>query len=810
MSIPNDDPTEVSIDAGEFTVGIDGPATQDYTRDDNDAVLAKVEFSTGGEKIDLKDFFIAIEAESQTGAYLGTNGRSSGTAFATGDAMKVTEMLEDVELRNTVTGRTIDGVVLNTLSTDSGQGTTTNKGNYQIYRFDDFIVHGDEVWELRVDLIDNDVGNHPANGDQFKIHICGEPKQILVSSALTTNSTGCNFSNLLASASTAYQMDIEGLSTGDTVGDVRPRGVISGNFHRIANANMTVAVKSLNTRDTTVKNAKDVNLLRFEVRAGEAEDILFTKSVFEAASGSLQNMKNYALWVDTDGDGDVDTILEDGVASQNNTVSFTDLAGGGFVVPAEDTILFEVHGDVASSLVNNGFQMRFATGSSVTFIEAEELDDGSNLSGLRVDGVLHGSATSADITVSTVPSTIWLLVNQGDLYVTQDSTPTRSRQLLGGALGEAVLRLQFHAENEDIDVTDLQLTNSGSTASSVDRLELYLDGATQPFALATVGGCGSDDVNTTGRTFCANMESRQLVIAEGTDVDVIVKPRMKSDTSGGTAGQFIRLFVDHTDIANESTGSGAVRARGDQSSNNLSANDADGIAEGEIFIGRNTVTGSACTGGVSGENCLILGGKNVSVLSKITSIVNANPAPNNTGVPTGVTPFGQFKFTAAAHNNSNNGVNKVTLSGVVFNVTATNINMDATQFFFYNKADSTIRTQCADVRKSDGTSLIGTNASGSLLVGCEFLLQSSVNTQVDNGQESTFVLEGNVLNSQVQASAASTLQAALQNFDSISNGTFGYSSTSSHIDWLDRDSTDTQFFWIEYPETVVNSTTYKN
>ncbi|PIQ76383.1 hypothetical protein COV83_03555, partial [Candidatus Peregrinibacteria bacterium CG11_big_fil_rev_8_21_14_0_20_49_14] len=456
-------PDTITIDAGEFTIGIDGPATQDYTRDDNDAILGKIGFQTGGEDIDVKDLFIAVQAQTSTGVSLDN--------VTSGSYDQIHEVLEDVEIRNKATGRTIDGVRLTDTSA-SGQSAGTTLGTFQIYRFDDFIVKGDETWEFRVDFIDNGSGNHPASGDKFRIHICGEPTHILSAGSLTANTTTCDFGGLVATATTAYHMQVEGLSTGDKVGDVRPRGNIAGNFHRIAAATLTIAVKAIGTTDTAVENAKNITLFRFEARAGEAEDILFTKAVLESKSGSLLNGQNYTLWVDTDGDGVVDTILEDGVASQSSQIPFSDLAGGGYVIPAEETVIFEVHADISSTLTNGDLQVQFATGSSVTFLEAEELDDGSNLSGLKINGSFHNSVTSADIIVTTTDSQRWILVNQGDLFVTKDSTPLTNRQLLGGSLGAAVLRLQFHAENEAIDVTDLQIYSSGSTVSSVDRLEL--------------------------------------------------------------------------------------------------------------------------------------------------------------------------------------------------------------------------------------------------------------------------------------------------------------------------------------------------
>lgn len=815
ITLPVEDsnlPDTVAIDAGEFTIGIDGPPTQDYTRDDNDAVLGHVEFQTGGEDIDIKDLFIAIQATTSTGAPL--------ELVTTGSFDNVHEVAEDVEIRNRTTGRTIDGVRL-TGSTDSGVKSSGTLGTFQVYRFDDFIVKGNEMWEFRVDFIDNGAGNHPRNGDKFRIHICGEPTHILNGAALTTNGTGCDFGGLVTS-STSYQMQVEGLSTGDKVGDVRPRGNISGNFHRIATATMTISVKELGGGDTAVENAKNVNFFRFEARAGEAEDILFTKAVFEAKSGSLLNAQNYALWVDTDGDGTVDQILEDGVASQSSQIPFSDLVGGGFVIPAEETVVFEVHGDIATDPPNNDLQVQFATGSSVTFLEAEELDDGSNLSGLKINGSFHNSVTSADIIVTTVDSQLWTIVSQGDLFVTKDSTPVRNRQLLGGSLAESVLRLQFHAENEPIDVTDIQITSSGSNVNSVDRLELYISGDSTPFALATVGGCGSDSVPATNpqgatpvRTFCANMESRQLVVPEGADVDVLVRPKMKTDVAGGTSNDTVWFFVNYFPVSDESTGSGAIRARGDESSNNLTANDADGSPEGEVFVGIGTATSTGFKSNVN-QNDIIAGPKNVSVLAKITSITNASNFADGSAITSGIIDLGSFKVAAAAHDNSKNGLNDVVLSGVVFTVNATNVGIRSNSFKIYNKDNSSDSNKitCTPYNGITGTAMASNathQASGSLLIDCRGLAANSlIDTEIDEGEDITLALEGDVKQTNIAATSGgvSTLNVSINNFNSITRTAFGVASGEAHLQWLDKDTTTKAFTWIEYPDSSVKSTTF--
>ncbi len=829
-------PDTVTIDAGEFTIGIDGPAQEEYTRDDNDAVLANITFQTGGEDIDVKDIFVLVQATTSTGASMcntaaDVSAECGGTALT---ANQIHEVLEDVEIRNLTTGRTIDGVRL-TASTDLGYTTTAGaeQGTWQIYRFDDFIVRGDETWEFRVDFIDNGSGVHPKDGDKFRIHLCGEPTHILSAGALATNTTTCKFAGL-PTAATTWQMQVEGLSTGDKVGDVRPRGNLAGNFHKIATATLIITVKEIGTGDTAVENSKDVLFLRYEARAGEAEDILFTKAVFESASGSLNDGQNWALWVDTDGDGVVDTILEDGIASQSSQVSFTDLAGGGYVIPAEETVVFEVHADISSSLTNGRLEIRFDTGSTVTYIEAEELDDGSNLTNIKTNSTCLDSdgaaAATCDIVVTTVYSQLWTLRSQGDLFITKDSAPLRSRQLLGGVLGEAILRLELHAEHEPIDVTDIQFTSSGSLGTSLDRLELYRDGESTKFAEATKGGCGSDTKlshnpgnNSTSNstatpfefdqigsgsvtTFCVNMENGQLVVPDGDDIDIIVRPRMKTDEQGGVSNQVLALFI----------GSGAatydnvvVQARGSESSNDLTMSDQDGTAEGEVFVGAETATSN------SNSNSTVVGNKNVTVLSKITSITNANPDANGTAVPTGITAIAQFKFTAAAHSNSKNGDNDVILSGIVFNVNATNVEITANTFKFYNKADQTKTVTC-DEFDSGGTAI--TNImSGTIMIECVGLKAGDPDTRIDEGTDATFVLEADISNPNAQAAngGVSVLQVTLQKFDNIANTPFGAEgavSTRSHIQWRDEDqlASPPSFLWVEYPETTVKSTSYNS
>ncbi|MEK7217885.1 MAG: hypothetical protein AAB728_00295, partial [Patescibacteria group bacterium] len=663
-------------------------------------------------------------------------------------------------------------------------------------------VSGKETWQIKADFIDNGAGQHPMNGDQFKVQICGEPTRI----SAAANTTGCDFSGLLADLTgTTYNMEIEGLSTGDKVEDVRPRGTIGGNAHRIADASLQVGVQALSTTETAVKNAKNVRLLRFNARAGEAKNILLTKFIFESAAGTntLLNGVNYSLWVDTDGDNTVDTILDSGKSSVSSAVTFDTITNGGFVVNKEQTVTFEVHSDIAGSLQSTtSLQLRFATGS--TFVEAETVDRGSSLSGLKVNGSFILSATSADMTVTTTASTIFSLVNQGTLYVTKDTTPVRNHQLLAGTLGDTILRLNFRAENEPIDVTNLQLTSSGSTAGSVDRVELYKEGATSYFAIATTNSCGNDDVpedNPAGAgavaTFCASMQTQQLVVPKGGEVKVLVKPRLKNDDAGATSNQLLALFIASDNTMNNSTGTGAVRARGADSSNNLNGN--DGGNDGEVVIGGSTLTAS---------NAIIAGNTHRSVLAKITAITNANTDPNGTNVSAGVKELGKFKISAAANTNSKNGLNTITLSGVFFNVTATNVAIASGSFYMYNASNQNVTKQCEAYNTTGGK--VMNVMSGSFTMLCDFrTTTSNVQTQIDQGTDVTFVLRANITNPDVTAANTSNILVSIQDFTSDTKTTFAYN--DSHFVWDDQDNGDSDgFTWVEYPETVVNSTSYQS
>jgi hypothetical protein len=708
-----------------------------------------------------------------------------------------------VELRSKITGRTIPGIIPDTTSsTWRGQSTTVTPPYYTIYRFDDVPVRGQDTYEFRVDM-----GNALVN-DSFRIHICGEPLYVLDRGSVVFNINGCDFGGLVPK-STVYQMDIVETANNSRVADVRPRGIISGNFQNVLSPILTISSRPMAVTDVAVSNAKNISLFRFEAMASNVKDLLFTGIHFQTAgvpsgNADLRNGTNYTLWVDTNRDGTVDTVLQSGVNvtrfSDLQYVDFDSLQNGGYVIPKNQSVTFEVHADVASSIMSaprNQLKMQFDTDTA--FIKAETADSGVSLTGiacmypngqhLTSNGCI-GDVQNAQISVLlTDTGTAYTLKNQGDLYVAQSSSPILPHHILGGTVGDSVLRLQFHAEYEDIDVTDLVLTSYNTSASdfqkNIDSLQLYKVGATTPFAVATIGGC-SGTIGVSPNAMCANMDAKELVVAKGADQDILVRPKAKTDEQGSVSGSSFGLLVDPTPTA--WSGSGSVRARGAQSSNTLLKNDGDTLAEGEVFIGTNTAK----------TNIAIQGPNNQIVHSTLSSIINVNPDPNGTAVTAGASkPIGKFRFTAAQNSNTKNGVNKVVLNRLRFIVSSQNVLLSTNNVFLRNPVGNDIQSPCV---VADGTQQNGT-VTGNFYVFCDNINALTAGS-IGPGEYMNLYLTMDVLNQKITA-AASSLQVGMY----VHTNQAPYPS----LQWTDKDNVSSQSFgWVDYPEGIVYSTLYQN
>jgi len=458
-------PTITVQQCAELNVGIDGPASQTISPDDDDVVLARVNFDASEA---LNTYSIPVLLE-------GSN--------AGGQTIDAGELVTDVELRNVVTGQTIDAVM-----------APGDYGDSQLYLFESFVLdQGRSTWEIRVDMTGGE------SGDRVRASVLD----------------GVDINNRWWGIQTS-QLD------GNGPVETSPGGTISGNWQEISVPHVTVTPRAMQSSLHVVENQKNVEVFVFDVYAEGAKDLLTTAFAFEGEH--LVNGQNYAVWFDSDKDGSRDVIIQDGIVSVNGEVHADNLVSGGIVVPAGSTDRFWLTTDIASSSLpapDNTLQVWFASQNPV---EAETLDDGASL-------------TNNQFTIASgvgVPVTIY---KHGTFRAEQDSMLLQPRLMLGGAQSESLVSAEFGADLEAGDVYYVGLDVEGD-AGSIDRFELFVNGSAVPLAVATPGGAEPGD------DFGARMNAQQLIVGAGEEKDVAISARIKSDVNGGVSGDTFTVVVD--------------------------------------------------------------------------------------------------------------------------------------------------------------------------------------------------------------------------------------------------------------------------
>ncbi|NOS67408.1 MAG: hypothetical protein HOO67_03540 [Candidatus Peribacteraceae bacterium] len=407
----------------------------------------------------------------------------------------------------------------------------------------------------------------------------------------------------------------------------------------------------------------------------------------------------------------------------------------------------------------------------------------------------NGKCEAPRETSSTCPKDCRVgTVQAGNLYVTQDGIPAKIQLIVGGTEGSSALNLKFRADGiEDIRVLQMQITDA-STDAPYDHLNLYSGESTTPFAKATVAACGNEIVPA--HTLCADLSAANFVVKKNTEVRVAVKPVIKTDTGGAFSGTPVQLFLS-------TTYDKAVTAAGVTSNVNLLRNNGNTTTEGEVFTGTNS----------AGPNREIAGPKNATVLSKIISVTNANPDADGSIIPNGLSDIGQFKFVAAKQFNAENGVNKPTLSDMIFSVKSEYVEVGALKLI--NKMNGAAAVTC-EAFNAEGQKMT-MPVKGNFFAWCKDL-PSFIDSAIEQGGEQTFVLQMNITNSATSREHDSTVQVMLENFAKSDFQSADFGLAASHLQWIDRDAdtlgngdtTSSVLRWTDLPTETVKSTLYKN
>lgn len=374
-----------------------------------------------------------------------------------------------------------------------------------------------------------------------------------------------------------------------------------------SSASLDVTVLDIGSFDTAVENQKDVPFLAFNLSTLGSQDILFTGLDIVQTLGdeTFSSLANITLSVDTDSDGKADTILESGVSDGN----FHDLVAGGYVVIPGVPTRFEVHADIASSVVGGSI-----VNIEILGVDGELLSDGSSLTG----GIHYTGSND-------LQTTIW---NEGLLSL-NNAYPLPDGYLLAGQTSNDVLAFKFSAIDEPADVNVIAFDALGSDAVSVDYIEI-LDSNDTVIAHATAGAADSLGGEF---DFAALMFSRQLVVGDGETETFTARYQLKRDTAGAVRNEEIQIQLAD------------VSAIGDISGNDLYVSNFNPPTSRQQTV----------------------------VFANVGSVINANADPAGAAIPTGISTVAVVGLSALPHNNSDSGDDDVIVDKVVIRAEVENV-----------------------------------------------------------------------------------------------------------------------------------------
>lgn len=488
---------------------------------------------------------------------------------------------------------------------------------------------------------------------------------------------------------------------------------------------------------------ENASLFGFELLAAR-QDVNVTQIRFAVTSGDPKTASSYSLWIDTDADESVDTLLKSATV-EGNTVVFS-----GFEISLKDgvPVRAELKADIAQNAAQP-FTIGFAT-DDPAFVAAVDRSDGRELSGIELNGAECTLESICWISVLTDgPQTVSIL-GRGNLFITASERPVPAKQLILGSTTDDLLRLSIRAEAEPIEITDIRFTG---VPANIANLYLFRGDESNPVSAASTTGCR---IPVQGN-FCM---TTSFVVGADEEIEIGIRATLKARTQGGKSGQggAIRLDASAPDT---------VLATGAESKQALSMSDGDNIGNGEIFIGT----------AVPGPGSPISSAVHVPYSNRIVAIRNASSDADGSAVTAGTRSIGAFAFTAGDSIPGNEGYDDVMLKNLVFDVTATNVQFLAGTFKIFNADEPGKAAACTE-----------SAITGLITVTCSNIDQL-ISTVARAGEELTLDLQALILESG-KAGSQSILQTSLSRLsDPLQTGTILWSDDQNTVDWVDIGTT---------------------
>ncbi|MFA6522258.1 MAG: hypothetical protein WCT24_01535 [Patescibacteria group bacterium] len=544
-SSTSEDCSYSTIQGGDVTFSLSGPATGDILTNSQDQVLLEYTI-TAKQAITVKDMDIIVYGEDN-----GDDDAMDGTDDSGVDADGLIRSagsegnIKDIKIVNKATGTVVMGPLELDLITAGGEGDGASDGAQTIDFTDDFEMAAGETLTLQVKV---DVDNNLTSGTEL----------------------GATFDK---SGFVAED------TNGDTVTNIVPSTDLVGYNQTAGAASLTLSLASTPGDVTTIQGADGVLVQKFQLTAGSVG----TSTVTEIVLAAFGDADDTTPVLGGEADGQVEDFVE-----SCSIYDSADALIGGPESPSTDgtTITFDnLSWDIAASeneVIAVKCNMANPSETSVTYLAFDITTAASDIVAQDAEG--NDLDPTGDTPNSGVTATNLVTVNaSGTLAFAKDSSSPSADILLTGSTKNLVATYRMTASSEDFNVQTLGFEEgaaiaagqtAGTYANNVGLVTLEYKNAAGTTKTATTTMSG-DNANFTGLDAYVDTDSASLVKVY---VDVPVTDR--SVGGSATSNEKVQMTWNV-----DSSGTDQYKAVGVASGATLTeANEADDLTAATFIV----------------------------------------------------------------------------------------------------------------------------------------------------------------------------------------------------------------------------------
>lgn len=514
------DCTFSTVEGGDITVSSNGPVATDVAIAGNDVVLADFSIVSVSDLV-VKNWPISLTASESADT---TEGLLNGTA----------SNFTDIKIVNADTGATLMGPIDSDVLTTALAGTTAI-GEHTATDGDAGDTDDDIAYYLFTDEF------NMAAGEELNLALTADVANTATLDGMTVYGT-LNLGSTYPEMRDVNNKVITNSST------LVPASSITGKTMTVSSPAVELALAAVPVAGATtkIKGEQDVQFVGVSVKCGAASDCLVTDvaltsyiddtgaTTFVAGQDTANNSVYVneivgSVWLE-DGNGNVVGASKGVQSSGTVTYSSTNLGdGAGWLIPAGETEIMYVVGDLSSSAYKN------SNGESVSFAIAAggisyEDDDGNTRTST---GAVNGT---------TSPTTYVLTSNGGSLTVAVDASTTKEDIVVAGTTGNEISKFKFTTTDEAFLVKKLSI-NARQSAATTAALGDY-DNNVQKLTLSYTNSLGVTETKAGYLTKgTATFSGLDMLVAKDDDAILTVMADTNTISNGATAAEFIDLNI---------------------------------------------------------------------------------------------------------------------------------------------------------------------------------------------------------------------------------------------------------------------------